>query len=92
MNKARELHNLGQRLWLDSISREMLDNGTLRRYIDEFAITGSRRTPLFSTKQSARRGPMTKRSAPEPAQDKVAKRCSPSSHLRTCAVPRSEDA
>jgi transaldolase len=47
MNKARELHNLGQRLWLDSISREMLDNGTLRRYIDEFAITGRTSNPTI---------------------------------------------
>ena len=47
MNKARELHNLGQRLWLDSISREILDNGTLRRYIDGYAITGLTSNPTI---------------------------------------------
>jgi len=39
MNKARALHNLGQRLWLDSISRAMLDDGRLAHYALEFGIT-----------------------------------------------------
>jgi transaldolase len=47
MNKAQELHDLGQSLWLDNITREMLDNGTLRRYIDEFAITGLTSNPTI---------------------------------------------
>ena len=47
MNKARELHNLGQSLWLDNITREILDNGTLRRYVDEFAITGLTSNPTI---------------------------------------------
>ena len=38
MNKAQELHNLGQSLWLDNITREILDNGRLRRYMNEFSI------------------------------------------------------
>jgi transaldolase len=47
MNKAQELHNLGQSLWLDNITREMLDNGSLRRYIDEFAVTGLTSNPTI---------------------------------------------
>ena len=47
MNKAQALHNLGQSLWLDNITREMLDNGTLRRYIDEFSITGLTSNPTI---------------------------------------------
>jgi transaldolase len=47
MNKAQELHDLGQSLWLDNITREMLDNGSLRRYIDEFAITGLTSNPTI---------------------------------------------
>src|SRR5207248_8482598 len=39
MNATRQLHDLGQSLWLDNITRELLRNGTLRRYIDELAIT-----------------------------------------------------
>jgi len=39
MNKTQQLHDLGQSLWLDNITRLLLDDGTLRRYIDEFSIT-----------------------------------------------------
>ena len=47
MNKAQELHQLGQSLWLDNITREILDNGTLRRYMDEFAVTGLTSNPTI---------------------------------------------
>jgi transaldolase len=47
MNKTQQLHDLGQRLWLDNITREILDNGTLRRYIDEFAVTGLTSNPTI---------------------------------------------
>ena len=36
MKATQELHDLGQSLWLDNITRDLLDNGTLKRYIDEF--------------------------------------------------------
>jgi hypothetical protein len=38
MKATQQLHNLGQSLWLDNITRELLTSGTLRRYIDEFSI------------------------------------------------------
>jgi len=41
------LHALGQSLWLDNITRELLDNGTLRRYIDDYAITGLTSNPTI---------------------------------------------
>ena len=47
MKATQQLHDLGQRLWLDNITREMLDNGTLRRYIDELAITGLTSNPTI---------------------------------------------
>jgi transaldolase len=47
MNKTQELHNLGQSLWLDNITREILDNGTLRRYVDEFSVTGLTSNPTI---------------------------------------------
>lgn len=50
MNNTRQLHELGQRLWLDGISREMLDGGTLRRYIDEFSVTGLTSNPSIFDK------------------------------------------
>ncbi len=42
---TRELHALGQRLWLDNINRELLDNGALVRYSKEFSITGLTSNP-----------------------------------------------
>src|SRR5690349_6163213 len=47
MNAARKLHDLGQSLWVDNITREMLANGTLKRYIDEFSITGLTSNPTI---------------------------------------------
>ena len=47
MNKTQQLHELGQRLWLDNITREMLDDGTLRRYIEEFSVTGLTSNPTI---------------------------------------------
>jgi transaldolase len=37
---TRKLQALGQSLWLDNITRQMLDDGTLARYIAELSITG----------------------------------------------------
>jgi transaldolase len=41
------LHNLGQSLWLDNITRDLLDSGTLKRYIDELSITGLTSNPTI---------------------------------------------
>ena len=35
MKATKLLHNLGQSLWLDNITRDLLNTGTLKRYIDE---------------------------------------------------------
>ena len=46
--KATELlHNLGQSLWLDNITRDLLDDGTLRQYIDELSVTGLTSNPTI---------------------------------------------
>ena len=50
MNRAQELHQLGQSLWLDNITRDMLDDGTLRTYVDEFAVTGLTSNPTIFEK------------------------------------------
>src|SRR5215471_12865931 len=47
MKATRLLHNLGQSLWLDNISRDLLNSGTLRRYIDELSITGLTSNPTI---------------------------------------------
>ena len=44
---TRKLHDLGQRLWLDNITREMLNNGTLARYIAELSVTGLTSNPTI---------------------------------------------
>ncbi len=45
MKATQTLHNLGQSLWLDNITRDLLNNGTLKRYIDEFSVTGLTSNP-----------------------------------------------
>jgi transaldolase len=45
MKSTRTLHDLGQSVWLDNITRELLDSGALGRYIEEFSITGLTSNP-----------------------------------------------
>jgi transaldolase len=47
MKPTRKLHDLGQSLWLDNITRDLLSGGTLRRYIDDFAVTGLTSNPTI---------------------------------------------
>ena len=47
MNATAQLPALGQRLWLDHITRGLLTSGTLQRYINEFAITGVTSNPTI---------------------------------------------
>ena len=47
MNATAQLHGLGQSLWLDAISRTMLDDGTLKRYVDELSVTGLTSNPAI---------------------------------------------
>ncbi|MGI1677286.1 MAG: transaldolase [Cellvibrionaceae bacterium] len=42
---TQQLHNIGQRLWLDNITRDMLNNGTLENYINTLTITGLTSNP-----------------------------------------------
>ena len=47
MKATQLLHNLGQSLWLDNITRDLLESGTLQRYIDEFSVTGLTSNPTI---------------------------------------------
>jgi hypothetical protein len=47
MNATQQLHNLGQSLGLDNITRDLLDDGTLKRYIDDFSVTGLASNPTI---------------------------------------------
>ena len=47
MKPTQALHDLGQSLWLDNITREILDNGTLGRYVDQLSVTGLTSNPTI---------------------------------------------
>jgi transaldolase len=47
MKATQLLHNLGQSLWLDNITRGLLDSGTLKQYIDELSVTGLTSNPTI---------------------------------------------
>jgi transaldolase len=47
MKATQKLHELGQSLWLDNITRDLLTSGTLRRYVDELSVTGLTSNPTI---------------------------------------------
>ena len=47
MKATQKLHELGQSVWLDNITRGLLTSGTLRRYIDELSLTGLTSNPTI---------------------------------------------
>ena len=47
MKATQKLHDLGQSLWLDNITRDLLTTGTLKRYIDELSVTGLTSNPTI---------------------------------------------
>jgi len=47
MRATQLLHNLGQSLWLDNITRELLNKGTLKQYIDALSVTGLTSNPTI---------------------------------------------
>ncbi len=56
MKPTERLHNLGQSLWLDNITRDLLNSGTLERYLQELSVTGLTSNPTIfdhSIKNSA---------------------------------------
>jgi len=47
MKATQLLHNMGQSIWLDNITRKLLTSGTLRSYIDELSVTGLTSNPTI---------------------------------------------
>jgi transaldolase len=47
MKATQQLHDLGQSIWLDNITRELLDTGVLARYIEELSVTGLTSNPTI---------------------------------------------
>jgi transaldolase len=50
MSATADLHALGQSIWLDNITRDLLDDGTLERYIRELSVTGLTSNPSIFQK------------------------------------------
>jgi transaldolase len=47
MKATEKLHDVGQSLWLDDITRGLLDSGTLARYVDKYSVTGLTSNPTI---------------------------------------------
>lgn len=47
MRATQQLHDAGQSLWLDNMTRALLTSGGLKRYIDEFSVTGLTSNPTI---------------------------------------------
>jgi transaldolase len=47
MKATQQLNKLGQSLWLDNITRQLLDSGTLKKYIAELSVTGLTSNPTI---------------------------------------------
>src|SRR5271167_3912311 len=47
MKATQSLHNLGQSIWLDNITRELLDSGTLKSYVADLSVTGLTSNPTI---------------------------------------------
>ena len=47
MKATKALHDEGQSLWLDNITRDLLTTGTLKRYIDDLSVTGLTSNPTI---------------------------------------------
>jgi transaldolase len=50
MSSLKKLHDLGQSIWLDSISRQMLEEGVLDRYVKDLSVTGLTSNPTIFQK------------------------------------------
>lgn len=67
MKATQQLHDIGQSLWLDNITRDLLNSGTLKRYIGEFSVTGLTSNPTIfdhAIKNSSTYDDAIRRSAP----------------------------
>src|SRR5260370_38538686 len=47
MKPTKTLHDEGQSLWLDNITRDLLESGTLKRYVDQLSVTGLTSNPTI---------------------------------------------
>ena len=50
MTATQQLHERGQSIWLDNITRTLLTSGTLARYVDQLSVTGLTSNPTILDK------------------------------------------
>ena len=65
MKPTQRLHDAGQSLWLDNITRDLLTSGTLKRYIDDLSVTGLTSNPAIFNRALEPAQPRTTPSATE---------------------------
>jgi len=56
VHATEKLHELGQSIWLDNITRELLDSGQLQTYVDDYSVTGLTSNPAIFDKAIASGG------------------------------------
>ena len=88
MKATQKLHDLGQSLWLDNITRDLLTSGTLQRYIDELSVTGLTSNPTIFDHADQRTARLRRRDpAAGAGRASRARRCSSSWRSRTSRRP-----
>ena len=74
MKATQLLHDRGQSLWLDNITRDLLDSGTLKSYIEELSVTGLTSNPTIFDQA------IKKSTTYDPAIHKLSTRANPARH------------
>jgi transaldolase len=81
------LHDAGQSLWLDNITRALLNSGPLKRYIDELSVTGLTSNPTIFDHAIKNSSDYDGAIAEGLRKGKSGEGCSGRSHARCRAVP-----
>jgi transaldolase len=76
MKATQKLHELGQSLWLHNITRDLLRDGTLKRYINDLSLTGLTSNPTILA--IGRSSAYTLRSVQSSRRESRTKNCSSS--------------
>ena len=88
MNRLQRLQDAGVSIWLDTLSRELLETGAFAALVDEFAVTGATSNPTIFAKAitgSDRYDAQLRTLASRPAT--IFRSCSSPSRSKTCAAP-----
>ena len=89
MNRLQRLHDAGVSIWLDTLSRELLETGEFAALVDDFAVTGATSNPTIFAKAitgSDRYDEPAAHRWSRPAYT-TSRSCSSPSRSTTCAAP-----